>query len=234
MAPLLLVGDRDESVLAHRAIDASLRLAASAGLEVAADWPGTRAIGEGGAELLARYAGIWCVPASPYESTEGALAAIRFARENDVPFLGTCGGYQHALIEFARNVAGLASADSSENDPGADEPVIERLSCALVEVTGEIRLRAGTRAHALAGTPRLEEGYHCSFGLNAGYRERLERAGLVVSGEDAQGDARVFELPSRRFYLATLFQPERAALEGRLHPFVRAFLQASVFEIMPA
>jgi CTP synthase (UTP-ammonia lyase) len=234
MAALLLVGDRDESVVAHRAIEESFRLAASAGIEVAPEWPGTRAIEEGGAELLARYAGIWCVPASPYESTEGALTAIRHARENNVPFLGTCGGYQHALIEFARNVAGLGSANSPENDPETDAPVIERLSCALVEVTGEIRLRTGSRAHALAGTLRLEEGYHCSFGLNAGYRERLERAGLVVSGEDAHGDARVFELASLRFYLATLFQPERAALQGRLHPFVQAFLRASTFEIMPA
>ena len=92
--------------------------------------------------MLAAFDGVWCVPASPYANTEGALNAIRVAREHRIPFLGTCGGFQHAVIEYARNVLGWTAADHAEVNPQAALALIAPLSCSLVEKTGEIRLAA--------------------------------------------------------------------------------------------
>ena len=103
-----LIGDRNEAVVAHRAIDAALAMLPDA--EAEAVWLHTSSIGD-----LASFDALWCVPASPYADTEAALGAIRYARENGVPFLGSCGGFQHAIVEYSRNVLGIAAADHAEN-----------------------------------------------------------------------------------------------------------------------
>src|SRR5688572_6507407 len=100
MGRLALVGDFSEEIVAHRAIPQALALAReSTGVAVEWDWVDTARLAEAPRQL-ADHAGIWCVPGSPYRNTDGALAAIRFSRETQRPFLGTCGGFQHALIEF--------------------------------------------------------------------------------------------------------------------------------------
>src|SRR4051812_17640415 len=119
---IALVGDFDPVVTAHRAIPEALALSARRlGVDAAPEWVRTDAIDPAAPEL-AGVAGIWCVPASPYASTAGALAAIRFARESPLPFLGTCGGFQHAVLEYARNVLRLRDADHAETTPDAAVP----------------------------------------------------------------------------------------------------------------
>jgi CTP synthase (UTP-ammonia lyase) len=81
---------------------------------------------------LSGFDGIWLTPGSPYASFAGALATARAARENGIPYLGTCGGFQHAIVEYARNVCGVADAHHEEIDPGAGELVIAALECSLV------------------------------------------------------------------------------------------------------
>ena len=131
---IALVGDFDPSVPAHQAIPQALRLSAGRlGVTVAPVWVHTSTVGPEVATQFAEFAGIWCVPASPYANTDGALAAIRFARESGRPFLGTCGGFQHVLLEYARNVLGHGEADHAETSPDAAMPLISRLSCSLVE-----------------------------------------------------------------------------------------------------
>jgi CTP synthase (UTP-ammonia lyase) len=101
MPRLALIGDFNTKVVAHEAIPLALELAGQAtGCPVTADWIGTDVITDAPRQLTA-YDAVWCVPGSPYRSMEGALNTIRFARESQRPFLGTCGGFQHALIEFA-------------------------------------------------------------------------------------------------------------------------------------
>src|SRR5450432_689777 len=100
-----LIGDYSESVPAHRAIPIALRDAAkTSAIAVELEWIPTEQVTSGAP--LSRFNGLWCVPASPYRSTDGALLAIRHARERAIPFLGTCGGFQHAIVEYARNVLG--------------------------------------------------------------------------------------------------------------------------------
>ena len=118
-----LVGDHDIAVPAHQAIPRALALAADASnVNVAHEWVPTEEIVS--TERLARFDGLWCVPASPYRRMEGALLAIRFAREEGRPFLGTCGGFQHAVIEYARHVLGWSDAEHAETAPDAERLVI--------------------------------------------------------------------------------------------------------------
>jgi CTP synthase (UTP-ammonia lyase) len=220
-----LVGDRDGSVPAHRAIPEALRLAAEAlAVPVAFEWVPTESIEDGA--RIAGFDGLWCVPASPYRSMDGALRAIELARVRRRPFLGTCGGFQHAIVEYARNVLGWADADHAETTPAAARPVIAPLECALVEVTGTLRLRAGSRIARAYGREEATEGYRCRYGLNRQFQAALLAGPLRIGAEDAAGEVRAVELDGHPFFVATLFQPERAALEGRLPPLVAEFIRA--------
>ena len=112
------VGDRDANVPAHQAIPIALRLAAdSLGVPLAFEWIATQTIED--SSSLHGFDGLWCVPASPYRSMDGALRANRFAREHSRAFLGTCGGFQHAIVEYARNALGWADAQHAETAPDA-------------------------------------------------------------------------------------------------------------------
>lgn len=216
---LALVGDRSPHVVAHTRIPTVL--AALDGPAIEVYWIGT---GEVDAAELAAFDGVWLVPGSPYASEEGAVEAARVARESGIPFFGSCGGFQHAYLEFARHVAGLPEAGHAENDPDADLTVIAPLACSLVGHEALVNLTPGTLAATVTGTLQRTERYSCSFGPVPQYEPALVSAGLVISGRDAEGQPRVIELPTHPFFLATLFQPELA--ETQPHPLVAAFGQA--------
>ena len=222
---IALIGDYDPDVVAHQAIPQALTLASARGGACEWEWLHTAALIDADAQL-AGYHGIWCVPASPYANTAGALSAIRYARERGRPFLGTCGGFQHALLEYAHGVWGVTDAAHAETDPDAADPVIAPLACSLVGATGTIHFEPASRMRAIYGADSAIEGYHCSYGLSAAYAERLTDGPLHVSARDDAGDVRGVELTSHPFFMATLFQPERAALTGRTPPLVQAFVDA--------
>lgn len=230
-----LIGDHDPEVTAHRAIPAALRLSAeSAGWEVTFRWIPTDAVDPAAPEeRLAGFDAVWCVPASPYRSMEGALAGIRHARIRRLPFLGTCGGFQHALLEYARNVLGLRDVGHGEV-VGSGTPLISPLSCALVEAAGTIDLAPDSRLGRAYGASSILEGYRCGYGLDPAYRHALEEGGVRMVGLDPAGDVRAFELEGHPFFVGTLFQPERAALHGEAPPPVRAFLRAAMAGAAPA
>ncbi len=224
-----LIGDFNPDVIAHVAIPQALALAArKVECRVETEWLPTPLLEKDTAERLAAFDGLWIVPASPYESMEGALLAIRFAREREVPFLGTCGGFQHALIEYTRNVLNFAGADSAETNPEAALPLIAPLSCSLVEATDTIVLQPGSRIAALYGKSEISEKYHCSFGLNPRYSTLFDASGLRITGFDKSGEARVFDLDGHPFYMGTLFQPERSAFNDMAHPLIVAYMQAAL------
>jgi CTP synthase (UTP-ammonia lyase) len=223
MTRICQIGDYNPEVIAHQAIPKALALAADRG-DVRPEWLPTE---DAETADLGAYDGFWCVPASPYRSMAGALRAIQFAREADRPYLGTCGGCQHAIIEYARNVLNIANAGHTEVDPSTSEPVISNLSCALIEASEDLRVVPGSLLHKIYGADSIRETYHCSYGLNPDYLQRLTDGGLCVGVTGPSGEARAFELPSHRFFFATLFQPERSALEGRVHPLIKAFVIAA-------
>lgn len=224
---IALVGDYNATVPAHQAIPPALQMAANA-LELKLDWEWLPTETITSEVILTSFDGIWCVPASPYRSMEGALRAIRFAREHERPFLGTCGGFQHALIEYARNVHGWADAEHAETSPDADRPVIVPLACALVEATDTIQFVSGSLVSGIYGCAEAVEGYRCRYGLNEAFKQELVSGPLCISAVDASGEVRAVELAGHPFFVATLFQPERAALAGRLPPLARAFVEAAI------
>jgi CTP synthase (UTP-ammonia lyase) len=220
-----LVGDYDKSVIAHQAIPEALRLAARTDQSIDAVWIHTASIRDAVADL-AGFDGIWCVPASPYANMEGALNAIRYARESSRPFLGTCGGFQHAVLEYARNVCGLQHASHAETHPNAPMLVVSPLSCPLVEQSEEIVLQEGGKVRSAYGVERITEGYHCSYGLNREYETLLFHNGLRPTAHSLHGEVRAVELSSHPFFVATLFQHERRALRGEMPPLVSAFVDS--------
>ena len=222
---LALIGDYNPDVIAHQAIPVALQQAATAlDLSVHVQWLDTDTLTSTSA--LHGFDGFWCVPASPYRDTDGALRAIRFAREQGRPFLGTCGGFQHAVLEYARNVLGWSDAEHGELAPDAERVVIAPLSCSLVNASGTVRLAPYTRMAQAYGRLDIHEGYHCRYGINPEFADALLEGNLIPSGNDSAGDLRAVELLDHPFFVATLFQPERAALKGVTPPLALALLKA--------
>ncbi|WP_085647344.1 MULTISPECIES: CTP synthase [unclassified Pseudomonas] len=222
---IALIGDYDPQVTAHQAIPVALGLAAEhLRRPVDFQWLATdRILPE---TPLEPFDGFWCVPASPYKSEVGALQAIRFAREQQRPFLGTCGGFQHAVLEFSRNVLGWADAEHGETSPDSSRAVLTPLTCSLVEAVDSIHLVPGSLIARAYETSEIREGYRCRYGVNPQFERELLTRELHAVGHDSAGDLRAIELQSHVFFVATLFQPERAALKGNLPPLVRAFVEA--------
>ena len=223
---IALIGDYNPDVVAHRAIPIALQLAADA-LHCAVNpvWCHTAHIFDA-AQLLAGFDGVWCVPASPYANMQGALAAIRYARENDISYLGTCGGFQHAVIEYARNVRGMTAADHAESNPNASLALISPLTCSLVGASETLTVAADSALRRAYGTDTITESYHCSYGLNPQLSSALFDEKLVPVAHDASGQVRAVELRGHTFFIATLFQPERRAMRGGVPPLVQAFVSA--------
>jgi len=222
---IALVGDRSASVRAHtripQLIDALLRRDSFA---LDAYWIASRDAGDCD---LSGFDGIWVVPGSPYENVDGVFSAIRTARERKIPFLGTCGGFQHALLEYARNVCGLSRVENAEVTPHAKEHLIVPLECSLKGHEEAVMIVPGTLAARITCPGRRTERYHCGYGLNREYLEVLAGAGLRFSGFDDSGDVRIVELPGHPFFLGTLFQPELAGDGTQPHPVIRALATAA-------
>jgi CTP synthase (UTP-ammonia lyase) len=227
-----IIGDRDRSSPSHVATESALDHAAKAlGLTLRVAWLPTRSLhslrSADSGELLGPYDALWCAPGSPYDSTDGALAAIRFARESGRPLLGTCGGFQHTLLEYARNVAGIAAAEHAESSPTAAVPLISRLSCAIAGTRRPVRLVPGTATFAAYGEREVSEEFRCTFGLNPRYRDAVMRAPLCVSGVDENGEIRAAEIRGHAFFVGTLFLPQLSSSRARPHPLALALLRAA-------
>lgn len=221
-----LIGDRDSRVLAHWAIPLALQqslLPHSGTLRV--DWLDTPRLADGAP--LDHYAGFWCIPGGPYRNTEGALRAIAYARTRKVPYLGTCAGFQHALLERARNQLGWSDAGHGELDPDAGRTVIHALPCSMVEVSENLRLHPGSRLAAIYGQSSIREGYRCNYGVNPNYQAALFAGALHACAHGEDGSIRALEASDHPFFIATLFQPERKALAGIAVPLAEAFLAAA-------
>ena len=234
---IAIVGDFDRSKNSHWATEAALFHAAAAlGLAVEPHWIATPLLAHGGAGI-AGFDAIWGAPGSPFASPQGMLHGIEHARTRDVPYLGTCAGFQYALIELSRNVLGVRDADSAENVPNAADGaniVITPIRCAVpvpgmapLDGAGVARPVAGTLLESLCGSEDLRGEFLCSLEANPDYVPRWERAGLRIAARGADGEMRAFELPAKRFFLATLFRPQLSSSYQRPHPIITGFLRAA-------
>jgi len=225
-ATIALVGNRSQSVRAHARIPLLVEaLRRRDGLVVEPYWMPSEDAEDPAA--LGGFDGIWVVPGSPYTSAEGAITAARVARESGVPFLGTCGGFQHAVLMLARDLCDIPAAAHEEYGPDGTL-VIVALECSLAGHEGGIVFTPGSLMERIMGVERSVERYHCAYGLDPAYVDVLTARGVRFSAHDALGDVRALELPDHPFFLGTLFQPELAGDGSRAHPVVRAFASACV------
>ena len=199
---------------------------------------------EGARQALGDVDGI-CVPGGfGVRGVEGKVGAIRYARENLIPILGLCLGLQCMVIEVARDLAGIEDADSSEFNPDTPDPVIATMAEQLNivggggDLGGSMRLGSyphelvrGTLAHKLYGRVKVEERHRHRYEVNNEYRERLERAGLVISGTSPdRGLVEFIELPPsvHPFFVGTQAHPELKSRPTRPHPLFRGLIEAAL------
>lgn len=168
---------------------------------------------------------------------EGKIEAIRYARENNIPFLGLCLGMQLSLVEFARHVLGYADANSKEFDEHTACPIIHLLDGQheITDIGGTLRLGAyrcilkdGSLAHDLYGEHEIIERHRHRYEVNNEYREELESHGMSLSGLSPDGIiVEMAEIPSHRFFIATQAHPEFKSRPNRAHPLFKGFVKAS-------
>lgn len=226
---LAIVADFDPGSKAHRATnDAMTHSIAALGLPIKPKWIGTAELGQpNGVKRLPPCNRIWIGPGSPYVSMEGALSAIQMAREREIPLLGTCGGFQHIILEYARNVLGFGDAEHEESAPEASQLFISRLTCSLAGRTMTITLAPDSLVARSYGRTTIQAEYMCNFGVNPKYADTLHSGALKVVGADAEGVIRAVELPGHPFFVGTLFMPQLGSTATHPDPLVSAFLNAA-------
>jgi CTP synthase (UTP-ammonia lyase) len=224
-----LIGEFNPSVEAHLAIPQALKLASNdLAYPIEATWLMTPQLEQDTEQILSGYQALWFVPNTPYASMDGALQALRYAREQHVPTLGTCGGCQYMIIEYARNVLGIHEADHAETNPSASIQLIVPLACSYTALITTTLLTSGSHVAAIYGTNEVTEQYGtCNYGPNAQFWPLLEQGGMHVTGVDHEGDACIVEIDQHPFFIGTLFQPERSAFRKVAHPLVKALLQVA-------
>lgn len=236
-----ILGDFNSEFRSHQATNEALQHAAhKLQITVESEWVSTSSLADGtGEKKLESFDGLWASPGSPYKSFDGMLKGIEFARRRDWPFLGTCGGFQYAFIEFARNVLKIADADSAENNSGSKNIIIYPVACAMPDrkanapklagAIPEIKLRPGSYLQSFYGKDKesVTEQFFCNFEINPEFEWTTMEAGFPVVARGPQGEIRAIESPTHRFFLATLFQPQLSSTEKKPHPLVLAFVQAA-------
>jgi CTP synthase len=189
------------------------------------------------AAVLAAFDGLLIPGGFGVRGVEGMLEAIRWARENELPFFGICLGLQVAVIEYARNMAGLTESHSSEFQSDADQAVICLMDSQrkVTDMGGTMRLgayparlRPGSRAHQAYGVLEISERHRHRYEVNNAYRDVLAENGLRFSGLSPDGNlVEIIEQPNHPWFLGCQFHPELKSRPMRPHPLFTAFIRAA-------
>ena len=223
---IAVIGEYQSNNTTHIALNKSVEHAVKKlGSEISIEWIDTETLQHEGEKLLKDYAGIWSAPGSPFKSLEGALKGIEYARTNNIPHIGTCAGFQHAVIEFARNILKIEEAQHEEYDPDSSSLFISKLDCSLAGKRMTILIREDTFASKAYGVAETEENYYCNFGINPEFKNQLIHPSLRISGIDQDNEIRIIEVPDHRFFVATLFVPQTNSTPELPHPLIMRFVE---------
>jgi CTP synthase len=207
-------------------------------VKVNIQWVEAEALEEhGGTALLAESDGILVPGGFGNRGTRGMMLAAQHARTSGIPYFGICYGFQWATVEFARNVAGMPDADSTECDPDTPHKVIYKLRdlLGIEDLGGTMRLGqypcelvAGSLAYRIYGTTSISERHRHRYEFNCLYEKTLTDRGLVISGKSPDGKfVEIAELPGHPWYLAVQFHPEFKSKPLKPHPLFASFVEAS-------
>lgn len=225
---LAALADFDPEFPPHaKTTEAVLHVERRLGVAIGMDWVSSADLRRVGPERLSGYDAYWIAPGR-FDDLEAGLAGVQFARESGRPVLGTCGGCQSMVLEFARDVVGLERPRHEAYDGAGDPLVVHRLACSLRGRRMELVLdERQSKLTAAYGATRAEEEYYCEFGVNPAYEALLSEHGLGVAARDGNGEARIFVLGGHPFYVATVFVPQLRSTPERPHPLVGAFVRAA-------
>ena len=202
-------------------------------------WVDSETVTDGNAaELLDGADGVLVPGGFGSRGIEGKIAAVRWARESRVPFLGICLGMQMAVVEYARHVCGWADAHSSELDPATTHPVIDLMpdQRGVTAKGGTMRLGAypckvvsrGSRTYQAYGAEEISERHRHRYEFNNEYRDALTQAGLELAGLSPDGRlVEIVELPGHPWFVGVQFHPELKSRPNKAHPLFRAFIAAA-------
>ena len=200
--------------------------------------PAEQVTAENAADMLAGMAGIFVAPGSGVRGFEGKVAAVQYARENNIPFFGVGLGMQASIIEFARNVLGMADAHSRELDPQTKYPVIDLMEeqKKVTEKGGTMRLggypcalKAGSKAAAAYGTDSVVERHRHRYEFNGAYLQQFEAAGMIATGINPEtGLVEVLEVKNHPWFVAVLYNPEYKSTVSTPAPLFVAFVAAAL------
>ncbi len=192
----------------------------------------------GADELLSGVGGILVPGGFGDRGVEGKIQAVKYAREKSIPFLGICLGMQCAVMEFARNVCGMAGANSTEFDKNTSYPVIDLMEeqKKVINKGGTMRLgewecalKTGTRSLEAYGSSMISERHRHRYEFNNKYIDAMEKAGLVISGRSRDGNlVEMIELADHPWFVACQFHPEFQSRPLRAHPLFREFISAAM------
>jgi CTP synthase (UTP-ammonia lyase) len=192
------------------------------------DWIGTDIFNGDIAFKNKMYAGIWIAPGSPYKNTENVLKTIQYVRENNIPTFGNCGGFQHMIIEFAKNVCGIEHADHEETNADAEDLLITKLSCSLKGEQEDLEIiDKASFLYKTIGQEKIVGKYYCSYGINNKYLDILKSKGLDFTAKAGE-HMRAFEIKSHPFYVGTLFQPALTSSEESPNPIIIEFVKQCI------
>jgi CTP synthase (UTP-ammonia lyase) len=224
MKSIALLGEFTPTFKPHPATNAAIEHSRAA-LDIAFEgvWVSTQDITP---SFFSKFSGVWVAPGSPYKSLDKTLWAIQHARERHIPCFGTCGGFQHIVLEYARNVLNIKDAQHAEYDPFACDLFVSELACSLAGREMKLHFVDGSQVAQIYGSLSATEEYYCNFGVHPDKVQFLKSGPLQITGSDAEGEIRVIELPDHPFFLGTLFVPQTRSTLGHPHPLVNAFLGA--------
>jgi CTP synthase (UTP-ammonia lyase) len=227
MRKIGIIGDFNPAYYTHLAVNDSINhISEVIDKEFSCDWIHTSVLRANSTDLIARYRGLWMASGTPYANMQGALDVIKFARENNIPLLAICGGFQHMIIEYARNVLGIKNAENEENSPGAENLIIKSLPCSLIGQSEELTIvDKNSITYRSLGKSNFTGSYHCRFGLNPEYKGIIDDGGLKVVVENDNHEVRGCELKSNGFFVGSLFQPQLHSIKGNPDPLLLSFFK---------
>lgn len=219
---IAIIGEYDSAFEPHARTNAALEhSAAHLNVDVNAVWISTADITT---ETIDNFGGVWIAPGSPYRDMTRALDLIYRARTTGRPCLGTCGGFQHMVIEYARNVLGIEDAAHAAYDPYASRLIVNKLQCSLVGQELKVKFAADSLVAKIYGSTTASEHYYCNFCVNPAFTRQLADGGFVIVGSDSDEEPRVMQVTDHCFFIGTLFVPHSTV--ERPHPLVTGFLKA--------
>jgi len=223
---IAILGDFNPIYRTHHALNDSTRqVSIYLKTEIQFDWIATD-IFDYQSAFDNMYCGLWLAPGTPYKDDENVAKTIKYARENSIVTFGNCGGFQYMVIEFARNVCGINYADHEESHPAAENLVISKLSCSLIEKQENLEIiDKDSIIYRAIQKEKFIGRYFCNYGLNQKFLDVLTSNGLNFTSKSEDGQVRSFELKSHPFFVGTLFQPALTSSENEPNPIILEFIK---------